>query len=143
MTEDAELPSRIANALKDKKLDGIITFSDEYVIATARAADILGLRTEPVQGILQAHNKYDARKLLSLNIRSVRVDTTELLDEPSVAAKFRKFQYPLIVEPARGAGSRGIKKINDTSSLHQAIRFLEETGFSKFEILIETYIDKP
>jgi Biotin carboxylase len=143
VTDDAGLPGRIVEALKGKGFDGLLTLSDEFVIPTAKAAETLGLPTEPIASFLQAHNKYEARKLLSPNIQSLLVNSVAQLEDLAVAAQLQNFQYPLIVKPCRGGGSRGVKKAKDPSSLHQAVKQLEETGLSKHGILIETYIDGP
>ncbi|PLB55688.1 glutathione synthetase ATP-binding domain-like protein [Aspergillus steynii IBT 23096] len=143
VTDDAGLPGRIADALRGKGFDGLLTLSDEFVLPTVRAAEILGLPTEPLASYLQAHNKYEARQLLSPNIQHLFVASAAQLDDPSIAAQLKAFQYPLIVKPCRGGGSRGVKKVNDSLSLRRAVQILEETGFSRHGILIETYVDGP
>ncbi|TPX20297.1 hypothetical protein DIZ76_016185 [Coccidioides immitis] len=143
VTDDAKLPSRIAEVLKGRKIHGIVTFSDEFVIATAKAAGLLGLPTEPILAILNAHNKYETRKLIKSNIQTLRLDRVEQLCDSSVAAKVRSMQYPLVVKPCQNGGSRGVKRVDNYSSMPQAIRQLEEAGFSKYGILLETYVDGP
>ncbi|KAF3483824.1 uncharacterized protein GIQ15_03148 [Arthroderma uncinatum] len=140
---DANLPSRIAEVLKERKIDGIVTFSDEFVIATAKAAGILGLRTEPIQAIVHAHHKYEMRKLLDSNTQTLRLDNAAQLDDPSVAQRVRDMQFPLVVKPCRDGASRGVKKVGNYSSMCQAVQQLEECGFSKYGILLETYINGP
>ncbi|CRL21832.1 ATP-grasp fold [Penicillium camemberti] len=143
VTDDAGLPGRIVEALKGQGFDALLTLSDEFVLPTVKAAEILGLPTEPIASYLQAHNKYEARQLLSPNIQNLLVNSVAQLEDPSVASQLQAFQYPLIVKPSRGGGSRGVKKAKDPSSLRQAVQKLEETGLSKHGVLIETYIDGP
>ncbi|KAJ5173827.1 glutathione synthetase ATP-binding domain-like protein [Penicillium coprophilum] len=143
VTDDAELPRRIAEAVEGKGFDGLLTLSDEFVLPTVKAAEILGLPTEPIASYLQAHNKYEARQLLSPNIQSLLLDSVAQLDEPFVATQLQTFEYPLIVKPCQGGGSRGVKKAKDPSSLRQAVQTLEETGLTKHGVLIETYVDGP
>ncbi|KAI9034786.1 ATP-grasp fold [Aspergillus affinis] len=143
VTDDAGLPGRIAEVLRGKGFDGLLTLSDEFVLPTVKAAEILGLPTEPTASYLQAHNKYAAQQLLSSNIQNLLVNGAAQLDDPPIAAQLRTFQYPLIVKPCRGGGSRGVKKVKDPSSLRQAVQTLEETGYSNYGILIETYVDGP
>lgn len=143
VTDDVGLPGRIAEALEGKGFDGLLTLSDEFVLPTVKAAELLGLPAEPSASYLQAHNKYEARQLLSPNIESLLVTGAAQLDDPSQVEQLRTFQYPLIVKPCRGGGSRGVKRVNDPSSLRQAVQTLEETGFSKHRVLIESYIDGP
>ncbi|KAF3893896.1 Carnosine synthase 1 [Trichophyton interdigitale] len=146
MTNDTELPLRIAEALKGKGIHGIVTFSDEVVVATAKAAEILGLPTESPQAILCAHNKYETRKLLDTNntqTQTLRLESAAQLDDPPVAMKVAYMQYPLIVKPCRDGASRGVRKVNNYAGMRQAVQQLEESGFSKYGILLETYIDGP
>ncbi|EFE29623.1 uncharacterized protein ARB_03518 [Trichophyton benhamiae CBS 112371] len=146
MTNDAELPSRIAEALKGRGIDAIVTFSDEVVVATAKAAEILGLPTESAQAILRAHNKYETRKLLdsgNTQTQTLRLDNAAQLDDPPVAMKVAYMQYPLIVKPCRDGASRGVRKVNNYAGMRQAVQQLEESGLSKYGILLETYIDGP
>ena len=86
MSHVKELPRRLAEVLKGRHIDGIVTFTDDYVIATAEAAEILGLPTESVGALRQAHYKYDMRKLVNKsNIQAVYVDSLEHLDDPATA----------------------------------------------------------
>lgn len=142
-TDDLGLPMRIVEAVKERVLDGILTFSDEFVNQTAKAAEILGLSTEPVQAYLQAHDKYKARTLLCPGIPSILLDATESLDELDVAERLLALQYPVVVKPCRGGGSRGVKRVNDLMSMRQAVQQLQEAGFAKQGILVETYADGP
>ncbi|KAM5433158.1 hypothetical protein MferCBS31731_007155 [Microsporum ferrugineum] len=144
-TDDANLPSRISEALKGKGIHGIVTLSDEFVIATAKAAEIMGLPTEPVSAIMKAHNKYETPKLFESNTQTLRLNSTKQLDDPdpSMVEALRKMKYPLVVKPCRSGGSRGVKKVNDYSSMRLAIQQLEETGFAKHGVLLETYVDGP
>ncbi|KAF2720990.1 glutathione synthetase ATP-binding domain-like protein [Polychaeton citri CBS 116435] len=143
MTDDTELPSRIAGALGGRDIDGVVTFSDEVVIPTAKVAEIMGLPTDPVQSFLQAHDKFEARKLLSPNVQSLRLDSAHQLSHRSTAEKMRTLKYPLVVKPSTGAGSRGVKKVDDCMSAWKAIQQVEEDGLAKRGILVETFIDGP
>ena len=144
MSNIKELPRRLAEALKGRHIDGIVTFTDDYVIATAEAAEILGLPTEPAWAMRQAHYKYDMRKLVNKsNIQAVYVDSVEHLDDPATAEKLRNLVYPLIIKPCRGKLSKGVKKVIDDTSMRLAARALEEDGLTEHGILLETYVDGP
>ena len=140
----AELPQRLAEALKGRPIDGIVTFTDDYVVATAEAAEILRLPTETAQAMRQAHYKYEMRKLVNKdNIQAVCIDSLKQLDEPAVAEKLETLEYPLIIKPCRGKGSKGVKKVFDNTSMRKAAHALEEDGLTKHGILLETYVDGP
>ncbi|KAK0725127.1 hypothetical protein B0H67DRAFT_480312 [Lasiosphaeris hirsuta] len=141
---DARLPSHIAEALKGRQLDGIVTFSDELVIATARAAEMLGLPTEPAALIVRAHYKDATRRVVrNPRVQVVRLDDAEHLDDPPTAERLAELEYPLIVKPCRAAASRGVRKVGDLSALRQAVRKMDDEGLTKHGILIETYVDGP
>ena len=143
MTDEAKLTSRIIEALKGTKIDGIVTFLDDYIITTAKAAEILRLPAEPVLAFQQALHKHEARKLLTPSTQALRIDSAEQLDTLSMAETLKDLEYPLVVKPCRGGGSRGVKKVNSYSEMRQAIQKLEETGLSKYGFLLEPYIDGP
>lgn len=144
MTIDAELPSRMADAVKGRRIDAIVTFSDEYVIVTAQAAALLGLATEPVDAVLRAHYKDKTREILSnTSIPTLRLDNAAQATEENVLQKIRHLNFPLIVKPCRGGASRGVKKVQDEISLQQALQSMEKSGLAKHGILIEPYVDGP
>lgn len=144
MTSDADLPRKLAEAVRSRKVDGIITFSDEYVIATAKAAKLLNLKTEPVESIIVAHYKNETRKILNTpNFQALRLDNAAQLEEASWSGKLENLRYPLVVKPCRGGACRGVKKVQDQSSLRQALLQMEKDGLSKHSILLETYISGP
>ena len=139
-----ELPRKMAEALKGRHIDGIVTFTDDYVVATAEAAEILGLPTEPARAMWQTHYKHDMRRLVNKSsIQAVYLDSVKQLEDPGQAQKFRTLEYPLIIKPCRGKYSRGVKKVTDDTSMRQAARALEEDGLTEHGILLETYVNGP
>ncbi|KAH6980290.1 hypothetical protein EDB82DRAFT_450449 [Fusarium venenatum] len=144
MTINDSLPQRLAVAVKSRKIDGIITFSDEYVIATAKAADMLNLETEPVESIITAHYKDATRKVLNTpNMQSLRLKNAADLDIEDISKTLDALKYPLVIKPCRGAASRGVKKVQNHHDLREAINQLESDGLTKYGILLETYISGP
>ncbi|KAJ5628298.1 hypothetical protein N7490_010526 [Penicillium lividum] len=61
-----DLPQNLAQSVENRKnkIDGIVTFTDEYVVATAQAAELLGLPTEPAQYMMRAHHKSKMREVV-------------------------------------------------------------------------------
>lgn len=143
MIIDEGLPSRIADAVKDLEIDGIDSFADELVGATAQAAERLGLPTDPVSAYMRALDKHETSKLFNTTIQILLLDNAGLLDDPSMLPQLESLRYPLIIKPCRGGGSRGVMKANSWASLRQAARQVEDWGYSKQGILIETYVDGP
>ncbi|KAF5592499.1 carnosine synthase 1 [Fusarium pseudocircinatum] len=144
MTSDDGLPQRLTAAVKSRKVDGIITFSDEYVIATAKAAEMLNLETEPVESIITAHYKDATRKVLNTpNMESFRLESATDLDNEDISKTLENLKYPLVIKPCRGGASRGVKKVQNHHKLREAIDQLESDGLTKYGILLETYISGP
>lgn len=144
MTIDEGLPGRLAEAVADRGIDGIVTFSDEFVIATAQAADILGLATEPTEAVLRAHYKDKTREIINNGpFGPVRLGSSADLAKPDMQEKLCQLDYPLIVKPCRGAASRGVKRVQDEMSLRESIHNMERSGLAKHGILVEPYIDGP
>ncbi|KAF5633143.1 carnosine synthase 1 [Fusarium tjaetaba] len=144
MNSDDSLSERLTAAVKGRKIDGIITFSDEYVIATAKAAEMLDLETEPVESIITAHYKDATRKVLNTpNMQSFRLESAKDLDNEEISNKLETLKYPLVIKPCRGGASRGVKKVQNHHKLREAIDQLESDGLTKYGILLETYISGP
>ncbi|KAK2879509.1 hypothetical protein FQN49_000811 [Arthroderma sp. PD_2] len=143
MTIDEGLESRIIEAVKGKGIDGIVTFADHFLDATIRVAEKLGLPTDPVPAHLQSLYKYTTRKRASPDIQALHLEKAGQLDNISMSSMLETLRYPLIVKPCRGGGSRGVSKVNNLASLRQAIHEVEEAGYTKQGILVETYANGP
>ncbi|KAF2462906.1 uncharacterized protein BDR25DRAFT_308066 [Lindgomyces ingoldianus] len=143
----ADLPQRLVAALKDKRLDGIVTFWDAYVIQTAEAAELLGLPTESSLALRQAHLKHEMRKLVSQpNIQAVTIRSAEQLNDSCMAETLRSLRYPLVVKPCRGGTSESVKKATNESSMREAVRMAFRDGFFNPAIplvMLETYVEGP
>ncbi|GFF56969.1 conserved hypothetical protein [Aspergillus udagawae] len=90
----ANLPDRIAVAVRGRAIEGIVTFTNEYVMITAEAAKILGLPTEPAPVMWQAHHKHKMRRLLlsllnddnaNHKVQAVHLHSATQLDHPPPA----------------------------------------------------------
>jgi biotin carboxylase len=143
----ADLPQRLAVALKDKNLDGIVTFWDVFVIQTAEAAELLGLPTESSEALRQAHFKHEMRNIVvQPGIQTMTLDSVKCLDDPSMTERLSNLRYPVVVKPCRGLTSESVKKATCESSMREAVRmaFRDEMPVpGNSEVLIETYIDGP
>lgn len=148
MSNVEELPHKLVQAVRKRhdKIDGIVTFTDDYVVATSQAAEILGLPTEPAQEMKRVHYKHEMRKVVhENNIQAVSLDSVQQLDDADIAEMLKTLQYPMVVKPCRGMTSKGVKKVTDEASMRQAVHMLhEDEGIStEYGILIETYVDGP
>lgn len=143
ITIDDELPYRIANAVKGKDIDGIVAFADEFVEATAQAAEELGLPTEPVTAYLKSLNKHATRKMVDIEAQSLVLDSGGQIEDLATILEVKSLQFPLVVKPCRGGGSRGVRKVNDLESLQTAVREAEDNDYSKQGVLVEPYVSGP
>ncbi|KAL2074708.1 hypothetical protein VTL71DRAFT_8487 [Oculimacula yallundae] len=144
MSNLTTLPQKMAQVLKSRCIDGIVTFTDDFVIATAEAAELLGFPTESSSAMKQAHYKHEMRRLVNkTNIQAVHLDSADQLEDSKMVDTINALQYPLIVKPSRGLLSKGVKKVTNDESMRQAIRMLERDGLTEQGILIETYVDGP
>ena len=143
MSDDGNLPARIYETLRNMKLDGIVTFSEAYLVATADAANRLGLRSEPVESFINSHNKYETRLSLGSNAQVLRLEDSTQLQDGITTRFLTQAHYPLIVKPCEGGGSRGVRKALDQRDLYNAVHQIEKSGLSQHGILIEPYVDGP
>lgn len=142
-----DLPHRLVTALKDKHLDGILTFWDVYVPKIAEAAEILGLPTASSKALHQAHTKHELRKIVrEPDIQAFSIEHPDQLNDPSMAEMISNLHYPIIVKPSRGGASENVKKVTCEKSMREAVRMAYGTGFitpNTSHVLLETYVDGP
>lgn len=143
MDLDDELPTRISSALNARNIqyDGITTFTDIYIVATARAALLLGLPTAPLSAVELSIDKYRSRARFPGACQSTRVgDYSELMQHVS-DGRFR-LDYPLIVKPSQGWASEGVSKVTTEVELATAFKQLK-LPTSDSAIVVESYLDGP
>jgi hypothetical protein len=140
MTIDDDLPQRIVDALAlhGASVDGITTFTDWLLVSTARAAEILGLPSAPVDAFRRSTDKHSTRVMAINEGQQVfRVHSMDELEE-----NLFDLRYPLVVKPCRGWGSHGVLKVNSEKELRDAMQLLAEWS-DPHDIVVETYIDGP
>lgn len=119
-----------------KNFDGIITgFTDSVLPYYAKVCSELGIPcygTEEQFKILTDKNKY--KKLLQkYNIPTTRDISLKQLCEDNV-------NYPVIIKPSDGSGSKGISICKDREEVEKAIQFAKKNSSSE-DILIEEYLE--
>lgn len=129
---DAEQVLAVA---KEEKCDALLTTSDYPVNVVAKVSRILGLPAMSPEVAAICTNKYMQRKLFSEN--GINAPKYYLVSGDIDAGSFTEFPY--IVKPVDSSASRGVKKVNSTKELTEAI--LEAKGFSRTgQVLIEQFI---
>lgn len=140
---DEGLPDRIVEAVSKSKgvIDGIMTYADRYLTATAKAASILGLWTNPPEALEICKDKRKTREVTTpeLPILSTTgvLDLKEQLKRSDIAV-----QYPSIVKPVKGYCSEGVTKVTSEEALFAAVRMNQER-FPRNSFVIEPYITGP
>jgi biotin carboxylase len=110
------------NALLDEclrypgRVDGVLSFSDDMLLNTARFAAARGLPGQPVETVAGFRDKYTQRRLLS--DRGLPVPPyTEITDPDQAEEALRRVPLPAVLKPTRGSGSALAYIINDAAEL--------------------------
>ncbi len=140
---DESLPGQIVDALSKSTapVDGIMTFSDEYLTATAKAARVLGLWTSSPEAVDVCINKRKTREYITPDLPLTC--TTGAMDlKEKIESSQRALEYPIIIKPATGFASNGVSKVISEQALLEVVRRNEEK-FPGNSFLIEPYISGP
>jgi biotin carboxylase len=108
-----------ARALADHRPDGIVTFVDDHVEAAAALAERLGL---------VYHSPAAAHTLVDKRLQRAALDDAGIagprfwpvpadLSDVELADLAATLQYPAVLKPAEGSGSRGIRRVGDAAEL--------------------------
>ena len=147
MTIDDDLPKRIVHALRGLRLpvDGITSFTDRYLVATAKAAEMMGLPLVMKPDSLAASTDKYTTRLLSTGseYRSVLISTTEELDVFRSTVDHHT-EYPMIVKPSQGKNSEGVLKVTDQNELIQVVTsLLQSDSVVSNQVIVEPYVSGP
>ncbi|PQE08004.1 Carnosine synthase 1 protein [Rutstroemia sp. NJR-2017a BVV2] len=138
---DEGLADRIIAAIEkyDGHIDGIISFFDPLLPATAAAAARLGLPAAPASALEIATDKhktseFDGRPAYRISSLEEAIAITGLKDS--------NLFYPLIVKPCSGWGSEGVFRVETETEL---IRAIESIDFERHgtSFVIENYCNGP
>jgi hypothetical protein len=148
---DAGLPARIAEAVRGyaawDRVDGIFTAHDRYLVATAQAAEILGLPAAPVRAHEISTDKYAMREFQA----DSQASDFQLFKLAGVEDARRQIgsavepiavRYPAIVKPISGFASEGVAKVNSDAELFESIGRVNSARHGSV-VIVETYIDGP
>jgi biotin carboxylase len=143
MTEDEGTVDRFVAAVKSYPLpvDGIFTLSDNFFVAVAKAAEILGLPTSPAAAFETSVDKFRSRLLQDEPGKTARVsgvaELNALLEKPDQFSP----SFPLIVKPTKGWSSEGVSKVRKLEDLAVAVE--KATGRHGSTAVIEPFFDGP
>ncbi|OQD81419.1 hypothetical protein PENANT_c027G01889 [Penicillium antarcticum] len=140
---DEGLVDRIVAALSTSKgrIDGITTYTDTHILATAQAARKMGLPANPPEALEMCRDKYKTRSFASSGVPVLSVTNIADLDE-QLRQLSSPLEFPLIVKPTTGCASDGVSKVTCEAELCGAVQRNEEK-FPGTNALVEPYVSGP
>lgn len=131
----------ILNWAREKKIDGIVTFTDSGVVTTAYVQHHLRLpQVGPLESVEILQNKDRFRKFLSDNGFNVPRAKGYTTYEDSLS-DINWYQWPVIVKPVDSAASKGVTRVDVKEKLKDAVEYaLQFSATGRF--IIEEFIEK-
>ncbi|MGW2822139.1 ATP-grasp domain-containing protein [Streptomyces sp. NPDC001443] len=144
-TDQAAL-SAAGRALAERyDLAGVFTWTEWYVVPTARLARQLGLQTNAPEAMQACRNKATSRSLFArYGVPSAASVSVRTLREAEAAAE--RIGYPVVLKPAAHAASMGVIRTDTPEQLTAAYEFAEKAaalGRENTSVLVEEYLDGP
>ena len=133
-----------------KKIDGVITIYEDYVLATALVAEHLNLPHLPVEAAQAATDKYTMRTLFQNAKEYISPEFSRVESEDDLRLFAKTHAFPLILKPANLAKSLLVTKNDSLEELvrnYRKAQSLLETTYKKYapnrtpSMIIEEYLD--
>ncbi|MFH9071416.1 ATP-grasp domain-containing protein [Streptomyces alboflavus] len=144
--DDAQALAAAGQALAERhELAGVATWTEWYLVQTARLARRLGLPSNSPEVMEAARNKATARTLFARHgVPSAASMTVRSLLEAALAAE--TIGYPIVLKSAARAGSIGVIRVDRAEELPHAFEFAATgalDGIESTKLLVEEYLDGP
>lgn len=139
-TTDKEAVLRLAEKLK---IDGIVCYASDPAASTAAyVSEAMGLPTSPYHSVNLLSNKDDFRSFLEQNnFHTPKAKGYAYTEIDKLIREINEFRFPVMIKPVDSSGSKGVKKIENTSNLLQAID--EAMVYSRCKrFIVEEYVEK-
>lgn len=125
----------------EKNIDAVITVATDYgVLSAAYIGEKLNLPSISYETATLIKNKFRVRELLS----KLSIDDTgksyEISDVEKLSSIYPTLDFPVMVKPTDGSGSRGTTKVNAENDLREACLSAIKNSINK-TALIEPFID--
>ncbi len=132
---------RVLAYARERKIDGIVTFTDSGVVTTAYVQHHLGLpQIGPLESVEILQNKDRFRAFLLEN--GFNVPQAKGFDSVEAAmSEMNRYPWPVIVKPTDSAGSKGVTRVDRLEQLKPALEYAMQFSVSK-HIIVEKYIEK-
>lgn len=142
-------PSSIAGAVRSLAGGtaglGVMTWDETVLLATAEAAEQLGLPHLSAGAAAACRDKYATRSRLAGTPLGVRHRLVGSADEAVEAAE--SFGYPVVVKPRSLAGSVGVARAEDAAAVRQAFARTATSRYATLEpglgALVEELLEGP
>ena len=129
------------NYAKKHNIDGVITAATDYgVLSASYVAEKLNLKGIKYDIAKTIKNKYETRKKLFSKKADDISQFFEVSNIDDIKEVTREIEYPVIVKPCDGSGSKAIARVDSDEGLREAVANALEVSLGK-KALIETFID--
>lgn len=136
----------------DKKIDGVLTIYENYVVATAIIADHLGLPGMSIESAIACTDKYIMRSLFANSPKKISPDFAEVKIWEDAVNFANNHDFPIILKPANLAKSLLVFKNHTIEELE--VNFKKMTSsinevYAKYsplnspKIVIEEFMEGP
>lgn len=123
-----------SRAIADGDVDAVIAFSEPHVGAAALIADELSLAGPGMRASVISQDKAVQRRLFSR--RGIRQPRFLPPVDVESAVEWAEASYPVVVKPTNRTGSMGVRVVDDSAGLREALADVDLRN-----ILIEIYLD--
>lgn len=122
-------------------IDGVLTAATDYGVLTASyIAEQMGLPGLNYESAKKIKNKYSVRKCLFENCVDDTEQAYEVNKETDISKLSHKLQYPVMVKPCDGSGSRGASRVDCADELAIACEYAMN-GSITHRAVVESFIN--
>lgn len=126
---------------REKRIDGICTFTDSGVVTTAYVQHHLDLpQIGPLESVEILQNKDRFRAFLAKNGFNVPQAKGYSSVEDAMSESYW-YPWPVIVKPTDSAGSKGVTRVDRLENLRPALEYAMQFSVSK-HVIVEEFIEK-
>lgn len=106
---------------QEEQIDGVLTAATDYgVLSASYVAQEMGLPGLKYEVAQLIKNKYRVRKRLTEFHVGDTIDSYEISETSNLTELADELNYPVMVKPCDGSGSRGASRVNKKQELFQA-----------------------
>ena len=129
----------VLEVARNHAVDGIVSFGSDVMAATAAfVGQALGLPSNPYEAVLTMGRKDRFRAFLSsYGFNSPKAASFSSFED--ILLHCNQFQLPVMVKPVDSAGSTGVSRVTEWSSLPSAFDIAMSVSSAK-QVIVEEYI---